>query len=280
MKKEKLSIGTKVKITGNSNLHGFEIGDVVEVVNDVTKFAKEPGYNLYYCKAKNDLIYSIRDYDIEVVKEETLLEKAIRLYPVGTKFRTSRTGVLRTIASTIQVYTKSPLILACETVESDKLAEVYTDGRWAEIIKEETKTTNMSTTQTVTRAQLKTLHSKVCSEWQSRIEETIKSNVFADSYEVSNELLKEAFEEADLAQTAALLKVFTKPGNDYATLATGDHFEPNVFETKDIQIGKAAVPGEFRGKSIIFDSSSYEVIIMPNPQKRSNLDTVIVFKEK
>ena len=277
MKKEKLSIGTKVKITGNSNLHGFEIGDVVGVVNDVTETADKPGYNLYNCKAKNDLSYSIRDYDIEVVKEESLLEQAKRLYPIGTKYKCAKDG--KEGVSIVELFEDADKNVCSKFRGYIHNQYVYADGKWAEIIKEETKTTNMITTQTVTRAQLKTLHSKVCSKWQSRIEETIKSNIFADSYEVSNELLKEAFKEADTAQTAALLKVFTKPGNGYVTLATGDNFEADVFETRDIAIGKDAVPVEFRGKSIIFDSSSYEVIIMPN-QKGSDLDTMIVFKEK
>jgi hypothetical protein len=165
---------------------------------------------------------------------------------------------------------------------------LYRNGKWAEIVSEAkqqsyiqpaNKNTVMSTTQTATRAQLKSIHSKVCSKWRDRIEETIKLDMFADSFEIPNGLITQAFNEADTAQTAALLKVFTKPGNGYVTLATGDNFEPKVFENKGIEIGKGAVPVEFKGKSIIFDSSRYEVIIMPN-QKSSNLDTLIVFKEK
>jgi hypothetical protein len=215
----------------------------------------------------------------EIIKEETLLEKAQRLYPIGTKFRTSKTGVLRTVASTITVYTKSPLILACETEESYRWSEVYTEGKWGEIITETKTDIVMSTTQTATRAQLKSIHSKVCSKWQSRIEETIKLDMFADSFEIPNGLITQAFDEADKEQTALLLEIFTKPDNGYVTLATGD-FEANVFETNKIVIGLGAVPKEFRGKSIIFDSSMYEAIIMPNTHLAGELDTMIVFKKK
>jgi len=276
MKKEKLLAGTKVRITGNSNAHGFKIGDIVTIKEEYAGPFCGFGYYAYRCDE-----YIVRDYDMEVVEEETLLEQAQRLYPIGTKFRTSKTGVLRTVASTITVYTKSPLILACETEESYRLAEVYTEGKWGEIITEtETKTdTVMSTTQTATRAQLKSIHSKVCSKWQSQIEETIKLDMFADSFEIPNGLITQAFDEADKEQTALLLEIFTKPDNGYVTLATGD-FEANVFETNKIVIGLGAVPKQFRGKSIIFDSSKYEAIIMPNPQKASDRDTMIVFKHK
>jgi hypothetical protein len=286
MKKEKLPAGTKVRITGNSNNHGFDIGDIVEVVDDVTESADEPGYNLYYCKNKNYNNYSIRDYDIEVVKEETLLQQAIRMYPVGTKFNAARGDMTNTYVVESELdFRQNPDGAICTRKSGN--GTVYFNGKWAEIIREakqpsyiqSTKTNNMSTKQTVTREQLKTLHSKVCGKWQSRIEETIKSNIFADSYEVSNELLKEAFDEADTSQTAALLKVFIKPGNDYATLATGN-FEPKVFENKGIEIGKSAVLEEFRGKSIIFNSSRYEAIIMPNTHTAGELDTMIIFKEK
>jgi hypothetical protein len=274
MKKEKLPAGTEVRITGNSNAHGFKIGDVVTIRGEYAGPTDGFGYTAYRCDR-----FIVRDYDMEVVEEETLLEKAQRLYPIGTKFRTSKTGVLRTVASTITVYTKSPLILACETEESYRLSEVYTEGRWGEIITETKTDTVMSTTQTATRAQLKSIHSKVCSKWQNRIEETIKLDMFADSFEIPNGLITQAFDEADKDQAALLLEIFTKPDNGYVTLATGD-FEANVFETDKIVIGLGAVPKQFRGKSIIFDSSKYEAIIMPNPQLVSDRDTMIVFKKK
>jgi hypothetical protein len=275
MKKEKLPAGTKVRITGNSNAHGFKIGDIVTISGEYAGPTDGFGYTAYRCDE-----YVVRDYDMEVVKEETLLEQAKRLYPIGTKFRTSKTGVLRTVASTITVYTKSPLILACETEESYRWSEVYTEGKWGEIITETKTDIVMSTTQTATRAQLKSIHSKVCSKWQSRIEETIKLDMFADSFEIPNGLITQAFDEADKDQAALLLEIFTKPDNGYVTLATGDDFNANVFGTDKIVIGKGAVSKEFRGKSIIFDSSKYEAIIMPNPQRTSYRDTMIVFKHK
>jgi hypothetical protein len=61
---------------------------------------------------------------------------------------------------------------------------------------------------TVTRKQLSEIHPQVCSKWQSIIEETIKSDIFADSYEVAHPAVYKAFEEADSAQTKMLSKYF------------------------------------------------------------------------
>jgi len=281
MKKEKLLAGTKVRITGNSNAHGYTIGDVVTIREEYTGPTDGFGYTAYRCDS-----FVVRDYDMEVVKEETLLEQAKRLYPIGTKYKCA--------AGDYDVFTVGSMNW---NKESDGINEIYGEngkgciynhGKWAEIISEEkqqsyiqpaNKNTVMSTTQTATRAQLKSIHSKVCSKWQSRIEETIKLDMFADSFEIPNGLITQAFDEADKDQVALLLEIFTKPDNGYVTLATGD-FEANVFETDKIVIGRGSVPKEFRGKSIIFDSSKYEAIIMPNPQRTSDRDTMIVFKHK
>jgi hypothetical protein len=238
------------------------------------------GYTAYRCDE-----YIVRDYDMEVVEEETLLEQAKRLYPIGTRYKTAG-------------YSEDEYVVEKQTFEhasnGDIRGEVckgilYRNGKWAEIVSEAkqqsyiqpaNKNTVMSTTQTATRAQLKSIHSKVCGKWQNRIKETIKLDMFADSFEIPNGLITQAFDEADKDQTALLLEIFTKPDNGYAILATGDDFNTAVFEAETIVIGKRAVPEEFKGKSIIFDSSKYEAIIMPNPQRTSDRDTMIVFKHK
>jgi hypothetical protein len=284
MKKEKLPAGTKVRIIGNSNAHGFEIGDVITIRREYAGPTDGFGYTAYRCD--NEYIeYIVRDYDMEVVKEETLLEQAKRLYPIGTRYKTAG-------------YDEDEYVVEKQTFEhasnGDIRGEVckgilYRNGKWAEIVSEAkqqsyiqpvNKNTVMSTTQIATRAQLKSIHSNVCGKWQNRIEETIKLDVFADSFEIPNGLITQAFDEADKDQTALLLEIFTKPDNGYAILATGDDFEANVFEVENIVIGRGAVSKEFRGKSIIFDSSMYEAIIMPNTHSAGELDTMIVFKKK
>ena len=402
MKKEKLPAGTKVRIIGNSNAHGFKIGDIVTIRGEYAGPTDGIGYTAYRSDS-----FIVRDYDMEVVEEETLLEQAKRLYPIGTKFKNAivkHNGREHTVTKCDPEEVVSGVInisaadgvdgRACiyfkgkwaEIIKEETLLEqakkkypvgtryksvgysgevyvveeqtfkhtngdihgevckgiLYRDGKWAEIIKEETllqkakrlypvgtrykcatdnldsftvvaqtfeeldedivhgelgkgclcfngvwaeiikeesKTTNMSTTQTATRAQLKSIHSNVCNKWQVRIEETIKLDMFADSFEIPNGLITQAFDEADKDQTALLLEIFTRPDNGYVTLATGE-FEANVFETNKIVIGQAAVPKEFKGKSIIFDSSKVEAIIMDNPQLASDRDTMIVFKHK
>jgi hypothetical protein len=56
-------------------------------------------------------------------------------------------------------------------------------------------------------------------------------------------------------------------------------FDPNKFYTDHIQIGNTAVKTEYKGRSIIFDPSEVEAIIMDNP-KGNNLSKMIVFKTR
>lgn len=299
MKKEKLPIGTKVRITGNSNNHGLRIGKIVTIDGNGDYKTDAPGYNLYYC----DGTY-VRDYDFEVVDEDQmLLDKAYKDYTIGVKFKSyDDDGRIRKVKPYMSWYGKSEREVTYE-IDSDGNVRcdsgMYTTGEdgehvcsnpivyrketneWMEIVKEETTSNNMTHTQTVTRKQLQTLHKLVCSKWQRIIEDTIKSDVFADSYEVKNTLINEAFKEADAYQIEALLKVFKKPYGEYVQLVddTTSDFKTNVFNNEDIVLGKGAVKSEFRGKSIIFDSSKYEVVVMKN-EAYEMLDMMIVFKEK
>jgi hypothetical protein len=80
---------------------------------------------------------------------------------------------------------------------------------------EEIKTTNMPTAQltqqSISRSDLKTVHSHVCSKWQDVIKDKLKENIFDESIFVPNDLLIKAFEEADSDQTKLLLKYFYQP---------------------------------------------------------------------
>lgn len=144
-----------------------------------------------------------------------------------------------------------------------------------------TKTqTTVMLTQAITRKNLQTIHSKVCGKWQSRIEEKLKADLFSDSIEVDNGLILQAFEEADKDQKALLSKYFKAPSSEYMVLVEDtSSFDPSKFPTDHIQIGNTAVGIEYKGRSIIFDPSKVEAIIMDNP-KGSNLSKMIVFKTK
>lgn len=61
---------------------------------------------------------------------------------------------------------------------------------------------------TITRKQLKEIHPHVCSKWQTKIEEIIKSDLFADAFTVSSSLLTLAFDEASDSQQTMLQKYF------------------------------------------------------------------------
>jgi hypothetical protein len=143
------------------------------------------------------------------------------------------------------------------------------------------KTQTVMSTQSISRKNLQTIHSKVCSKWQGRIEEELKANLFADVIEVDNDLISEAFREADKDQLVLLSKYFKIPGSEYMTLVENlsSCFNPEVFYTDHIQIGNTAVETKYKGRSIIFDPSQVEAIIMDNP-KGNSLSKMIVFKTK
>jgi hypothetical protein len=76
------------------------------------------------------------------------------------------------------------------------------------LVNNKTNTNTVMTKYTVTRKQLSEIHPQVCSKWQGIIEETIKSDIFADSYEVAHPAVSKAFAEADSSQAKMLSKYF------------------------------------------------------------------------
>ena len=76
------------------------------------------------------------------------------------------------------------------------------------LVNNKTNTNTVMTKYTITRKQLSEIHPQVCSKWQSIIEETIKSDIFADSYEVAHPAVSKAFDEADSVQVEMLSKYF------------------------------------------------------------------------
>jgi len=146
-------------------------------------------------------------------RKESLIEKARRLYPVGTKFRCLHDCNGGPIASLDEIRLNENII---RWYGGEKgCGCIYDEGKWAEIIPEEIKTPNMPTAQltqqTISRSNLKAIHSRVCSKWQAKIEDKLKENIFDETISVPKDLLIEAFEEADLDQTKLLLKYFYQP---------------------------------------------------------------------
>jgi hypothetical protein len=151
-------------------------------------------------------------------RKESLLEQARRLYPVGTKFKCLHDCSGGPVASldeirldeydTIRWYEKGGKKGCGCIYDKDR-------GGWAEIIPEEIKPTNMPiaelTQQTISRSNLKAIHSRVCSKWQAKIEDKLKENIFDETISVPKDLLIEAFKEADSDQTKLLLKYFYRP---------------------------------------------------------------------
>jgi hypothetical protein len=76
------------------------------------------------------------------------------------------------------------------------------------LVNNKTNTNTVMTKYTITRKQLSEIHPQVCSKWQSIIEESIKSDIFADSFEVAHPVVSRAFAEADSVQVEMLSKYF------------------------------------------------------------------------
>jgi hypothetical protein len=107
-------------------------------------------------------------------------------------------------------------------------------------------------TQTISRENLGKIYPLVCNRWQRRINEALNKNKFAVNIEVDEDLIKEAFSEADRPQTGILEKYFKYP-------EVG-------FQAKDLKVGeimKVTKDGGVEGKHImrIYD----ELVCLESP---------------
>ena len=144
------TIETITKVENNEG-NQFFIGDTVKSLNSnqkgtITKFK--------YSADKSDIIaittfqqsvgISINKIEHYIkpkveVKEENLLEKAKRLYPIGTKFKSANSKAILTINNHIQEICTNPLTIIFNTVEANPEGFYYGcvhngKGEWAKII--------------------------------------------------------------------------------------------------------------------------------------------------
>lgn len=144
------SVETITKVENNEG-NQFFIGDIVKSSNGTIQTIKSFDYN----KNKTNIIaftnkQSILDNGIGIDKiehyietkpviEETLLEKAKRLYPIGTKFKSVYSGKVFTIKNHIQETPKNLTSIIFGTNEPNNgnmfYACIHTNNKWAEIIK-------------------------------------------------------------------------------------------------------------------------------------------------
>jgi hypothetical protein len=115
---------------------------------------------------------------------------------------------------------------------------------------------------TITRKQLSEIHPQVCSKWQSIIEETIKSDIFADSYEVAHSVVSKAFEEGDSAMLSKYFPTFKRS---------------SVIKDAVEKIGKTV----YAGYPVVVDEKNNRVFIpLPNATREWSIaafDYVIAF---
>jgi hypothetical protein len=124
------------------------------------------------------------------------------------------------------------------------------------LVNNKTNTNIVMTKYTVTRKQLSEIHPQVCSKWQSIIEETIKSDIFADSYEVAHPAVSKAFEEADSSQAKMLSKYFPT------------FKRSSVIREAVEKIGK----GIYAGYKVVIDEENDRIFIpLPNANREWSL---------
>jgi len=145
-----------------------------------------------------------------------------------------------------------------EKLAEEGITEVYTIDQ---LIKETTMDT-----QTISRQNLGKIYPEVCSKWKDRINAALAEQKFATDIEVSEEVIKEAFKEANSDQKTALRYYFKEP-------------KPS-FQAEDLKIGEIMkvtgnVDGSVIGKHImrIYDG----LVCLENPgQTWNNVDTCTI----
>jgi hypothetical protein len=195
-----------------------------------------------------------------IFESESLLEQAKRLYPVGTKFKCLHDCSGGPVASldeirldewdTIRWYEKGGRGCGC-IYNADM-------GGWAEIIPEEIKPTNMPTAQltqqSISRSNLKAIHSRVCGKWQAVIKDKLKENIFDESIFVPNDLLIEAFKEADSDQTKLLLRYFYQPLESKEVNMNEWIEDIKLFKKSCIELIDVRESGKYGGKAFYLRS--------------------------
>jgi len=91
-----------------------------------------------------------------------------------------------------------------------------------ELIQEDGKTVPL--TQKISRDNLGKIYPEVCSKWKDKIDAVLAEQKFATEIEVSEEVIKEAFKEANGDQKTALRRYFKEP-------------KPS-FQAKDLKVGE------------------------------------------
>ena len=140
----------------------------------------------------------------------SLLDYAKEHYPIGTKYipvgESKKTGKIST--SNIE-----PRLWGGVHIECGE-GFIYHNGRWAEIIKEET---NMNT-QTLSRQGLKEIHSVACSTWKILLEQYGSRNPLEDYIELSQEEVNNMFNACTKEQLPIVSKYLKQDdGSVYLT---------------------------------------------------------------
>lgn len=187
------------------------------------------------------------DKEFDLTTDEGRLAYARKYYPIGTKYihlhKNGEPGTYSTIGESEPRW-YHPFK---HTEIHCGYGFIYANGKWAEIIKEET---NMET-QKLSRQGLKEIHSIACSTWKITLEGWGSRNPLEDYIELSQKEIDMMFNASDNNQKSILSKYLKQ--DDWSV----DLSDLNISLNKIIDVRKS---GEYENKSFwLSESYNWEI---------------------
>lgn len=149
--------------------------------------------------------------EFDMTTNEGRLAYATKNYPIGTKYIPLDGVGDKYVKNSIYTSNCTPKLwenrLGDKGIEVSSIGLVYHEGtnRWAEIIKEEIKETNMSK-QKLSRQGLKEIHSVACSNWKGKLEGMGIRNPLEDYIELTQEEVDAMFKACTKEQLSIVSK--------------------------------------------------------------------------
>lgn len=185
------------------------------------------------------------NYEFDLTTDNGRLAYAKQHYPIGTKYIPLFSNGESFGERMIQEIRYDIRLDDQGTLEGG-YGYIYSNGKWAEIIKE---STNIET-QKISRAGLKEIYDVACTNWKSKLEEYSKRNLFEDWVELTQEEVNEMFAASRPNQLLIVSKYLKQDdGNIKFDSILGDGYHLNGQKI----ISKRGF-GKYRYKSFYLDN--------------------------